>query len=718
MFHIDQSTSSSSQNKEWSNNDMQLLQKLGISPNDQERDHNRRQLKISPNLHPDLKQHAYEEQINSLSTELQQTKNNLKRAAEYGQHLIEENSKLESSALELRNEAAEYIAQILELREENDRCKLEAQSNEYSVNEYQNKVHQITNDTKDLSDALMNLRNELNDMRLKYEMEQSKCKLYQNENKEFQAQMEETHDETEQLKTKILILQNTNHSLLMERNELKKKNESIVHQHTALENEYHEMCNQYMNAKHEDSLFDERGEREESRSHSHRDGFIISRRKSHSRSRSQKREDADEKMDEVMDLKNTNNTSDSDDNEYKSDPIHSPDKKADERNDVLMECKHLFEDILDDQHIHSPIKSMRITSPSNDMMIDVELFRDLIKSVRTKLAEEKYGGEVYKRDISELRRNSKSNSHVLETLDGFMMDQNDAEEEHEHGEHNLSLLKVPIPPHKLIHIESIDDDEEEEDDCTPHNSYEADNEDLDNLPNKAMMIEPIDDRQKQCVEQFLVRYSENESWNETDKCSKRSGENAYELEIEFNENINLENKKNNKLSIGANVLQSLTNLIENIMGIYQVKEPQNSYFSMCGWFCGKTSAVSDEDYSRHYLNILSTLDYRKENREEIYWVIYQLLTVIYKYYNHTHCVRSMSSIQHRDTMGRDTPTDTGNASSSESMSMVFTSAKSKYAELKPPARRKLIKSKLKSHRGRFQPLASSSSEDEPSGESK
>ena len=45
--------------------------------------------------------------------------------------------------------------------------------------------------------------------------------------------------------------------------------------------------------------------------------------------------------------------------------------------------------------------------------------------------------------------------------------------------------------------------------------YEADNEDLDdNVPNKQMIIEPIDYKQKKCVEQFLVRYSENNAWDD------------------------------------------------------------------------------------------------------------------------------------------------------------------------------------------------------------
>eukprot|EP00483_Globobulimina_turgida_P013395 UN13419 len=229
----------------------------------------------------------------------------------------------------------------------------------------------------------------------------------------------------------------------------------------------------------------------------------------------------------------------------------------------------------------------------------MELFKDLMGNVQEKLKNDKYGGDI-KRNISELRRNSKSNSN-METFDCYILSSEEKEEE--------DIVEVGD-----IVIE-----------------YEADNEELDNLPNKTMLIEPIDEKQKQCVEEFLVRYSENNSWN-------NCGENEYELEIEFNENINLENKKKNNISISASLLQSLTDLIENIMGITSSVNvgDYGAYFSICGWFCGKSAVGGNiNDYSRHYLDILSALDYNAENGEEIYWVIYQLLNVIYKYYNHT-----------------------------------------------------------------------------------
>ena len=83
------------------------------------------------------------------------------------------------------------------------------------------------------------------------------------------------------------------------------------------------------------------------------------------------------------------------------------------------------------------------------------------------------------------------------------------------------------------------------------------------------------------------------------------------------------------------------------------------------------------------MNILSSLDYNKKNREELYWVIYQLLNIIYKYYNR----------ERGD--GNDNISD--HESESESISMVLTQSKSKYAELKPPPRKgKKISSKSKS----------------------
>ena len=77
-----------------------------------------------------------------------------------------------------------------------------------------------------------------------------------------------------------------------------------------------------------------------------------------------------------------------------------------------------------------------------------------------------------------------------------------------------------------------------------------------------------------------MRYSENNAWK---KKSNNDGntEEEYELEIEFNENINLENKKKNNISISSSLLQSLTNLIENIMGI-ETNDPSSTYFSM--WY--------------------------------------------------------------------------------------------------------------------------------------
>ena len=54
---------------------------IGSTPNS---NHNQSQY----NLHPDLKQHAYEDQINSLSTELQKSNNNLMREEMLKQSIV------------------------------------------------------------------------------------------------------------------------------------------------------------------------------------------------------------------------------------------------------------------------------------------------------------------------------------------------------------------------------------------------------------------------------------------------------------------------------------------------------------------------------------------------------------------------------------------------------------------------------------------------------
>merc|ERR1712228_925331 len=57
--------------------------------------------------------------------------------------------------------------------------------------------------------------------------------------------------------------------------------------------------------------------------------------------------------------------------------------------------------------------------------------------------------------------------------------------------------------------------------------------------------------------------------------------------------------------------------------------------SLCDWLCGKAKADTCTPYWEHFSNILSALDFNGRNREETYWLIYQLLTVVYKYSNHT-----------------------------------------------------------------------------------
>ncbi len=64
----------------------------------------------------------------------------------------------------------------------------------------------------------------------------------------------------------------------------------------------------------------------------------------------------------------------------------------------------LFENIMGDQQIHSPIKLMPLKQSNNNTnnsnTIDIELFKDLMDNVRNKLRTQKYGGDIHKRNIS------------------------------------------------------------------------------------------------------------------------------------------------------------------------------------------------------------------------------------------------------------------------------------------------------------------------------
>ena len=232
MLHLEEEPSSMTK---WSHQDRALLQKLGISPSDGGvGDGERPKLRISSNLHPDLKQHAFEEEISSLSAELQQSRKNLMRAAEYGQHLVEQNSDLEAVVLELRNDAAEYIASLCELREENERMKLEAQSNEYSVTDFEHKMRRHRTDNEDLSERVLDLEGQIADSRLKYEMEQSRCKVLEAETEKNEAKISELeatyHRDVDALRTKLMVLQNTNHSLSMQHDKMKRDRDEMAQQ--------------------------------------------------------------------------------------------------------------------------------------------------------------------------------------------------------------------------------------------------------------------------------------------------------------------------------------------------------------------------------------------------------------------------------------------------------------------------------------------------------
>ena len=191
-----------------------------------------------------------------------------------------------------------------------------------------------------------------------------------------------------------------------------------------LEAEYAEICNQY-------KMLEAASQSIESE---HR--FEISRRNSHSRSRSNKREDLVEKMDEIVQnddaaSAHSHGSSDSDDDhhhENKSDP----NRKLHEYGALLVECMQLFENIIDD-NAHTPVGSS-MTLRSNTDNIDIEMFRDLLLSVRKRWKSEKYdkyGGDLHKRNISELRRKSKSvNSSMVETLDHYIISSDDNDHRH------------------------------------------------------------------------------------------------------------------------------------------------------------------------------------------------------------------------------------------------------------------------------------------------
>ena len=78
------------------------------------------------------------------------------------------------------------------------------------------------------------------------------------------------------------------------------------------------------------------------------------------------------------------------------------------------------------------------------------------------------------------------------------------------------------------------------------------------------------------------------------------------------------------------------------------------------------------------------MDYNKKNREEIYWVIYQLLDIIYKYFNHQ---KTNDADINKNEYVTKKKVDGSEDEEEESISMVLTQSKSRYAELKPPPRK-------------------------------
>ena len=337
--------------------------------------------------------------------------------------------------------------------------------------------------------------------------------------------------------------------------------------------------------------------------------LIISRRDSRSRSRSNRREEMEEKMDEIMDHHSamtvvhrhggggSGSSASSSDNEYKSAEIGRH-----EYTQLLVDCMRLLEGIVNDDHFeslppahtpNSPRTPQKNMSSKPDIhhhvdSIDVDSFRDLMESVRCKLKKQEIRQfqtpTPIKRDIRELRRFSQSvgggHSQFLETLDNCIGTPSTADEADPEQVSEPVVITDIIIPLKADH-DSISDVGAGSNDEVER--YEADNEDLDanqNI-NDSAEIPQIDENQRKCVEQFLLRYSEEESWKLKKEETDSMGQ-CYELEIEFNENITLEDRKKNQIAIRADILHSVTELIENIMGIQY--EEKKSKFTASMWY--------------------------------------------------------------------------------------------------------------------------------------
>ena len=160
-------------------------------------------------------------------------------------------------------------------------------------------------------------------------------------------------------------------------------------------------------------------------------------------------------------------------------------------------------------------------------------------------------------------------------------------------------------------------------------------------------------------------------------------------------------------------------------------------FSFClipsGWFCGRSPKEDEIPYSEHYSNILSALDFNGKMREETYWLIYQFLSVIYKYLSHSEREKAQGTDKSLNgdllngrnvsiAVDEDNASDSESDSDSDSVSMVMTRAKSKYAKLKPPPRRRngsrqnSRKSKSKS-RASFNKISNLNTSGDESGDS-
>ncbi len=120
--------------------------------------------------------------------------------------------------------------------------KLEAQSNEYSVSDFEHKMRRHRTDNEDLSETVLHLKGRIADCTLKYEMEQSRCKVLEAETQKHDAKVAELEAayrrDVDALSTKLMMLQNTNHSLSMQRDQMERQRDHVAMQKNVIVSVY------------------------------------------------------------------------------------------------------------------------------------------------------------------------------------------------------------------------------------------------------------------------------------------------------------------------------------------------------------------------------------------------------------------------------------------------------------------------------------------------